>query len=86
MIENFYMFGQSTMIMGEYLMFKFQSYVLLLNTATKLSELSTKEYWYAAFHLSYEYDASLSYTTLKGHDLRLSQFVLKGLEISSLIN
>lgn len=71
MIENFDMFGQSTMIMGEYLMF---------------NELSTKEYWYAAFHLSYEYDASRSYTTLKGHDLRLSQFVLKGLEISSLIN
>lgn len=37
------------MIMSEHLVFKFQSYVLFPNTATKLSELSIKEYWDAGF-------------------------------------
>lgn len=44
MIYSSDQFSPSTMIMSEYLVVKFQSFILFLNKATQLSELSIQEF------------------------------------------
>lgn len=44
MINSSDLFGPSRMIINEHIVFKFQSYILFLNKATRLSELFIKEH------------------------------------------